>query len=133
MTRTSPLWLALVVVAVFASGCASAAAPTPTPEPPAPPSNFHAMTVHDRLMIQLMWDGVPQGVTHVVVERSITGEDGPWEELATVAAGSDTYSDMNLAAETVYYYRAKSRGDTGDSAWSDVVSAEATDLPTPPG
>lgn len=84
-------------------------------------------------MIQLMWDGVPQGVTHVVVDRSITGEGGPWEELTTVAAGEAAYSDMNLAADTVYYYRAKSRGDTGDSAWSDVVSAEATDLPTPLG
>ena len=56
-----------------------------------------------------------------LVERETT-TSGAWTQIATVLAGTTTYQDTALAANTGYSYRVRAYNAAGDSAYSTVAT-----------
>lgn len=63
-----------------------------------PPENL-SLTVLSSSSIKLDWDG---GLD-TIIQRSV--DEINWTNICTVAAGTETYTDTGLTAETLYYYR----------------------------
>jgi hypothetical protein len=98
------------------------ATPTPTATPvppPAAPSNLSA-TAASSSGIDLTWSDNSGNETGFRVERS-PATAGPWAQVATTAAAS--FSDTGLASSTLYFYRVRAYGASGDSAYSNTASA----------
>jgi titin len=57
------------------------------------------------------------------IERSLTGV-GDWASIGTTSTGIVTYTDINVLANTEYYYRVKATRTSGDSGYSNIVSEE---------
>jgi hypothetical protein len=97
------------------------------------PGRLEAMTIHDRLSIQLYWEKANGSPDAILIERSSSGENGPWAQIASIAGEHTTYIDQDgLQNNAAYYYRLKARRSNNESPYSNVASAMATDLPTPP-
>ncbi|MBM3926000.1 MAG: fibronectin type III domain-containing protein [SAR202 cluster bacterium] len=97
------------------------------------PGSLEAQTIHDRLAIQLYWPEANGAPDAIIIERSNTGRDGPWVKTATIAGEHTTYIDQEgLSNNVTYHYRVKARLGSNESSYSNVVSAIATSLPTPP-
>jgi hypothetical protein len=96
------------------------------------PGRLEALAIQDRLSIQLFWpaaDGEPDAI---LIEWSSTGPEGPWSQGASITGESITWIDQSLENNVTYYYRVKARKGNEQSDYSNVASATATDLPTPP-
>lgn len=96
---------------------------TTDPEPVLPPSdpNGLAATALSESQIDLTWNDNSANETGFEIERS---DDGvTWSQIASLAAGSQSYSDTGLAAETLYDYRIRAIGDGGASGYSNVAQA----------
>ena len=98
---------------------------------PTAPGNL-AATAISTSQINLSWVDNSTDETGFKIERK-TGSGGTYAQIATVAAGSTTYSNTGLTAGTTYFYRVRATNASGDSAYSNEASAATLDaLPAAP-
>jgi hypothetical protein len=96
------------------------------------PSDLQALTVHDRLAIQLTWSAVNQGTFTYVLQRSEGGGEKSWEDVAELEPGATSYLDgEGLRDGVTYLYRIHAWDPEGGSGYSNGASATATALPQP--
>jgi len=105
-----------------ATASATTTATISLPPPPAAPSNL-AATATDRSHIKLTWSDNSTGETGFKIERS-TSPTGGFTQITTVGAGVTTYTNGGLSRGTTYYYRVRSYGAGGNSAYSNVANAK---------
>jgi plastocyanin len=79
--------------------------------------------------IRLTWAGESSGAGELRIERRQPG--GAFQEIASLAAGIETFTDSGLPGGSLFQYRVKTVGTDGVSAFSDVA-AGATDGATAP-
>lgn len=91
----------------------------PTPSPPGPPTNIVASP--GNAQVNLSWTPAPNAVS-VKIERSTTGGGAGFSEIAAGVTTS-TYQDTGRTNGQIYYYRLRSTGAGGDSAYSAEVNA----------
>lgn len=98
--------------------------------PPAPdaPTNLIA-TATSYSQINLTWNDVSTNETSFLIERSTNNVS--YTQIASVSAGSTSYSDTGLAGSTTYYYRVRASNTGGNSPYSNIASA--TTPVAPPG
>jgi len=94
---------------------------------PSAPSNLSAMAVSSS-RIKLSWTNTATNATGVKIERSLDGTT--FTQVNTVARDASTFTDNGLSPSTVYFYHVRATNQVGDSAASNVSSAETK--PTPP-
>ncbi len=87
---------------------------------PAAPSNLSASTVSDS-QIDLSWTDNSSDEDSFIIERSLDGVNFSGHDI--VASNVSSYSDVNLNANTTYWYRVKASNLNGDSGSSNVDSA----------
>jgi hypothetical protein len=130
MLRIPPV----LMLALLLAGCATDPTSTPTPPPsPNPIPNLQAMTVHDRLTIELSWGQAPGPANTYVIQRA-ESESGPWAEIARLPATEPRryMDDDGLQDNQRYWYRVITALDDGQTSEpSAPVNAIATDLPRP--
>ncbi len=93
---------------------------------PAAPSGL-TPTVISQSQIDLNWLDNANNETSQIMERCQGNGCTSFSPIATIAAGATSYTDTGLASSTQYSYRIKAHGSTGDSNYSNTVSA--TTLP----
>jgi hypothetical protein len=103
----------------------TAACSTP---PPAAPSNL-IVTAASSTQINLTWTDNSNNETNFQIERSPDGTNG-WTPLGTVGANVMSYANSSLTCGTTYYYRVQAFNTSGNSAYSNVASAQPTCTPT---
>jgi len=91
---------------------------------PATPTNLVATAV-SASQISLTWSFSLGTVSTVFKIERKTGVGGSYTQVATVQDAT-SYMDMNLTADTQYYYRVKASNSAGDSGYSN--EADATTL-----
>jgi C1A family cysteine protease len=96
---------------------------------PAAPSNLSATAVSSS-QINLSWIDNANNETGYKIERSLDG--ATWAQIATAAANATSYSDTGMAASTTFFYQVRATNSVGDSAYSNVASAQTQAPPTPP-
>ncbi|MDP4277780.1 MAG: LamG-like jellyroll fold domain-containing protein, partial [Bacteroidota bacterium] len=79
--------------------------------------------------IRLSWTASPSAAAYIV-KRSLS-ETGPYTTVSTTAT-STTFDDINLDANTDYYYVVKSANIKGESLDSIQISAKTKELTLPP-
>lgn len=99
----------------------------PSTEPPDGGPTGLGATAISSSRIDLSWSNGSTNESGLKVERSLAG-GGPWTEVADLAAGTSSYSDIGLTAETHYYYQVYAYNPNGVSA---SVFADATTLVAP--
>jgi hypothetical protein len=95
---------------------------------PIPPSNPAAVAVSSS-QINLSWTDNSTNETGFKIERKI-GAGGSYSQIATVGANVSTYSHTGLAAGTTYYYKVRAYNASGDSTFTNEVSATTTSITT---
>lgn len=100
------------------------------PQPPSAPSGLTATAVSSS-QINLAWTDNSSDETNFVVARSTTA-GGPYTDIATLAAGSTSYSNTGLTASTTYYYVVRATNAVGASANSNQASATTQAAPAVP-
>ncbi|MGH7600708.1 MAG: fibronectin type III domain-containing protein, partial [bacterium] len=110
------------------SAYSNAANATTLSDPPAAPSDLTATVVSDT-RIDLTWQDNASNETGFKIERKLNSAV-TYSEIATVGANVTSYSNTDLAANTMYSYRVRAYNTGGNSVYSDVASA--TTLPNPP-
>ena len=96
-------------------------------DPPAAPSGLSVLGVTAQ-SISLNWQHPSMDETGIELERSPTGT-GSWSQEASLAAGSESYTDNGLASGTTYYYRVRAVNPGGESAWSNTASGTTDAAP----
>jgi hypothetical protein len=96
--------------------------------PPAAPTVLTAVASLTLPQIQLDWVDNATNEAGYALERNETGAVGPWTEDIALPAGSDSYLDMGLTANTQYWYRVRAFNGAGPSAWSNVATATVGDV-----
>ncbi|MBN1342404.1 MAG: hypothetical protein JXQ73_06975 [Phycisphaerae bacterium] len=100
--------------------------PAASPMPPAAPVDMDFIDVsHDRVTIS--WTDTADDESGFCVQRRIA--DGSWQTLATLPPDTTTYSDTDVADQTVYAYRCAALNEIGFSQW--LLSTEVTTPPAP--
>jgi len=98
------------------------APPPPPPSPPVAPSNLTAKTSGKR-GVGLSWTDNSSNETGFKIDR---GTDGvTFSQIAAVAANVTSYKNNGLTSGVTYYYRVRATSGAGDSAYSNVASADA--------
>ena len=97
------------------------------PPPPAAPTSLSSIAVSSS-QINLNWTDNSNNETGFSIERSLDGTN--FTPLNTVGANVTSYSDLGLAASTVYYYRVRAFNSGGNSGYTNIASAAT--LPPPP-
>lgn len=92
-----------------------------TPALPAAPTGLSA-SVASASQINLAWSDNSANEAGFRIERK-TGLLGAWQTVATVSAGSGTYSSVGLGAGLLYAYRVIAYNDAGNSAPSNEATA----------
>ncbi len=92
--------------------------PTPPPVIPLPlsPSNISVITLSTS-QIRVSWRDNSDNETGFKIERA-TSALGPFNFVATTNPGIATFTDSNLNAASVYYYRVNAFNDGGQSDFS---------------
>lgn len=98
-----------------------------TPPLPAAPTNLSATTVSGS-QINLAWSDNSDNETGFRIERK-TGVDGTYGQVATVEANATSYADNGLNSSTEYFYRVNAYHATGNSGYSNEVSATTLAVP----
>lgn len=101
--------------------------PTPTPTPttgatPAAPSNLTA-TAASRTQINLTWTDNAGNETGFTIERCQGNNCTNFAQIGTVNANVTTYSNTGLSRNTTYRYRVRAYNGSGNSAYSNIVTA----------
>lgn len=97
------------------------------PEPPAAPSNLMAMALSGT-QIDLAWTDNSSNETGFAIERAISG--GSFVQVATTAAGVNTFSDTGLLPSTTYTYQVRAFNGSVFSEYSNTASATTQIAPT---
>ncbi|HSK81591.1 MAG TPA: Calx-beta domain-containing protein [Thermoanaerobaculia bacterium] len=92
------------------------------------PSKLRALGQSDS-EIRLTWADEPAAASAFRIERRPEG--GTFQEIASVAAGANRFTDSGLPGGTVFHYRVRAEGAEGLSAFS-ALAAGATDGPATP-
>ncbi|MBL8823668.1 MAG: fibronectin type III domain-containing protein [Planctomycetia bacterium] len=101
----------------------------PVPSTIATPTNLVASAMTPN-QVNLSWIDNANNEDNYLVERSTTG--GPeWTTLATLAADSNSYSDITAISGTTYYYRVSAFNAGEVSSYSNQASV--TTVPDAPG
>jgi predicted phage tail protein len=97
--------------------------------PPAPPSGLAAMNgpsgprASRKTYLDLSWTDNSTEETSFVLERCQGAGCTNFGVRATLAANTVTYRDTNLPRGTTYRYRVKASNGSGDSGYSNIVTA----------
>jgi hypothetical protein len=98
--------------------------------PPAAPSNL-AATATGNSSINIAWTDNSTDETGFKLERK-TGAGGTYAEIAgSIIANTTSFNNTGLAASTTYFYRLRSYNGSGNSSYSNEVSATTSALPPP--
>lgn len=97
---------------------------------PSAPSGLSA-TANAYNRITLNWADNSSNESGFEVVRA-TNSAGPFIPLATTAAATTSYVDTTLLPQTIYYYKVRSVGTGGASAFTATASATTQALPTAP-
>jgi hypothetical protein len=92
----------------------------PTPVAPAAPSGLTASAVNDSSIL-LNWADNSTNETGFRVQRR-TGV-GVFDVITTLPAGTTTFTDTGLSADTTYFYRVQAFNAVGSSSFSNTASA----------
>ncbi len=96
------------------------------------PSDLEAVSVQDRLAVQLTWTPVHQGTATYVLQRTETSGEESWADIAQLDPGASSYLDSaGLQSGVTYRYRIYASDPSGGYGHSNVASAMATALPQP--
>lgn len=98
------------------------AATSALPPAPAAPSALNANAVSTS-QVNLAWADNSNNENNFELFRSV-GNTNSYRMLATLPAGTTSYQDMNLFANTTYYYQVRAAGTGGKSAFSATASAQ---------
>lgn len=86
------------------------------------PISYEYDSANNRDSLVLKWNTKNvAGLQNYTVYKS-TAENGPYDELAVIPAGTTTYTDNDVVAGTTYYYKIKCTTNRGDSALSAAKS-----------
>ena len=85
--------------------------------PPTAPSSLTA-TASSAYQINLGWTDNSSNETNFEIERSTTGSGGPFTLLATVSAGTTSYSDAAVSPTNEYCYRVRATNGSGASSYA---------------
>jgi hypothetical protein len=96
---------------------------------PAAPTGLGATAVSST-RVDLSWIDASSDEDSFSIERA-TGNGG-FSEVATVTAGTTTYSDLSTAASTTYSYRVRARNAAGPSNYSNTATVTTPAVVTPP-
>jgi len=88
---------------------------------PSPPSSL-AATAASSSQIDLSWTDNSYGEEGFKIERK-TGSGGAYDQIDTVGANVESYSDTGLSTSTTYYYRVRSYRSGQNSAYSNEADA----------
>lgn len=103
--------------------CTGGGAP---PGVPATPTNFRLSQTETPTLVQLAWDftSVPANLEQGFrLYRKLAAAGSYGAALATIPAGTLTYSDNTVAASTAYHYAVASYNGTGESAKTSNLAA----------
>ncbi|HYF33165.1 MAG TPA: PA14 domain-containing protein [Chitinophagaceae bacterium] len=104
---------------------------TPTGAAPTAPSGLNATAVSFS-RINLSWNDNSSNESGFEVVRS-TSSGGVYVNIGTTGAGVNSFADtVGLNASTTYWYKVRSIGATGESAFTSAVSATTQALPPAP-
>jgi fibronectin type 3 domain-containing protein len=120
------------VKACNATGCSAFSPPvsaTSIPGTPTAPTNLQAVAVSPA-QIDLKWSAAAGSVSTYEVERRV-GNAGTFAQIGTVTAGTVSYSDITVAADSQYGYRVRACSGATCSGYSNVASAKTPKLPKP--
>jgi len=92
------------------------------PAVPTPPSNLVA-TVVSSSQINLSWQDNSDNEQTFQVFRTTSGR---FRKIAVVGANVTFYSDVALSPNTTYHYKVRAHNRSGNSAFSNIVSATTT-------
>jgi hypothetical protein len=95
---------------------------------PAAPTGL-TLTVSTSSAITLDWTDTNSVELGYIIERS--DNSGGFERLATTAANTTTYTDTELSGGHLYTYRVKAFNNLSDSAYSNQVSINMTEITIP--
>jgi uncharacterized repeat protein (TIGR01451 family) len=102
------------------SGYSNTASATTPLGPPAPPSGLSATPVSSS-QVDLSWTDASDSETGFEIQRRLSG--GSFALLTTTAADATSFSDVTVAAASVYEYRVRAVNDAGSSGYSNVAQA----------
>ena len=74
--------------------------------------------------IDLSWTDNASDEIGFKIQRKL-GAVGTWQQIDTVGANVNTYTDTTVVGNAIYYYRVCAYNADGDSAWSNEGSATA--------
>jgi hypothetical protein len=100
------------------SNVATATTPAPPSSTPNPPTGLSA-NAPSSSSVQLSWTDASTDETSFRVERGIGGN---YTEIASLPAGTTSYTDNGVAPSTAYTYRVRAHNVAGFSAYSNVAS-----------
>ncbi len=103
---------------------------SPSTEPPKPPGGLDAVAA-GRDSIRISWADNSNDETGFVLQFAVSDSaiDGDWTNIATLGAGSESYSHNGLSPESTYWYRVRAYNSAGSSGYSN--SDWATTEPVP--
>ncbi len=107
----------------------SNAASAVTQPPPAAPASLAATAVSPS-RIDLSWTDNSSYEAGFKIERSTDGVN--FIQIGTRAANFTTFSDIGLAADTVFHYRVRAYDGPNDSGYSNLASAATQAAPAAP-
>ena len=92
---------------------------------PAAPSDLSATAVSGS-QIDLSWTDNSSGETGFQIERKTVVPSTTYSQIATVEADVTSYGNTGLIAGTLYYFRVMAYNSTGNSSYSNEVTAAAS-------
>jgi fibronectin type 3 domain-containing protein len=99
--------------------------------PPNSPANLNASAIsYDQ--INLSWNDTSSDESDFHIERSLNG-NSDWILIGTIGVNNNTYNDIGLFCNTVYYYRVRAHrhSDNIYSNYSNVSSSTTLSCPAP--
>jgi peptidyl-Asp metalloendopeptidase len=113
-------------VAAFRTSGTSTTSPSVAPTAPAAPSGL-AATAAAYDSVTARWTDNSSNETGFKLERSGNGVD--YVEIATLGAGTTSYSDNGVIASSNFFYRARAYNSAGNSAYTNVASVTTPVVP----